>query len=378
MKIGDRVRFLNKTGGGIVVGFGRKGWVTIEDDQEGFEIPVPERECVVVEENAVAAEGKNIQTKDGEKLNIALAYGKAGNGFVCSIANECNYSLLVTYTVSSGNRQGSAPAEYFTLYAGEVLPYERKEMFKFGKEELNDFSKKVLVRVIPFKRGTGIKKIASATLKPVIEKEFVLDPMNLLKDGMYKENEYTPGRSYIITLVNENVKELPLLQNDEDEKLRQALKEKFQGEAASSLHGNGGKAGGVQSLSGRKESAGKAFVNGKWIEVSKGKADEVEDKALIKSSANGILEVDLHASALLETTAGMDNTAILKYQMEKFNEAMKAVLRKKGQRIVFIHGKGDGVLRKAILTELKTKYPTCRWQDASFKEYGYGATMVTV
>ena len=33
---------------------------------------------------------------------------------------------------------------------------------------------------------------------------------------------------------------------------------------------------------------------------------------------------------------------------------------------------------EAILTELKTKYPTCRWQDASFKEYGYGATMVTV
>ena len=74
----------------------------------------------------------------------------------------------------------------------------------------------------------------------------------------------------------------------------------------------------------------------------------------------------------------MDNTAILKYQIEKFNEAMKSVLRKKGQRIVFIHGKGDGVLRKAILTELKVKYPQCRWQDASFKEYGYGATMVTV
>ena len=94
-----------------MVGFGRKGWVTVEDDQEGFEIPVLEKECVVVEENAVAAEGKNIQTKDGEKLNVALAYDKAGAGFVCSIANECNYSLLVTYTVSNGNRQGSAPAE---------------------------------------------------------------------------------------------------------------------------------------------------------------------------------------------------------------------------------------------------------------------------
>ena len=377
MKIGDRVRFLNQTGGGIVIGFNKKGWATVEDE-DGFEIPVPEKECVVVEENAVAAEKKNIQTKDGEKLNVALAYTKAGQGFVCSIANECNYNMLVTYTVSAtGVNQA---AQYSTMYAGEILPYERKEMFKFGREELNDFSKRVLVRLVPFKRGTGIKKTTPHTLKPVVEKDFILDPMNLLKDGMYRENDYTPDRSYIITLANENLKELPLLQNDEDEKLRQALKEKFQGEAEASTSGISGKKGGVQggNSSGRKDTAGKAFINGKWVEVSKTRNDEVEDKALIKTASNGILEVDLHASALLETTAGMDNTAILKYQMEKFNEAMKAVLHKKGQRIVFIHGKGDGVLRKALLTELKTKYPACKWQDASFKEYGYGATMVTV
>ncbi|MBR5182993.1 MAG: Smr/MutS family protein, partial [Bacteroidales bacterium] len=149
-----------------------------------------------------------------------------------------------------------------------------------------------------------------------------------------------------------------------------ALKEKFQGEKESAQGGNKPGAG---STSGNR-----AFINGKWVEMTRTNKDAVEEKALIKTSASGILEVDLHASALLETTVGMDNTAILKYQMEKFNEAMKTVLRKKGQRIVFIHGKGDGVLRKAILTELKTKYPTCRWQDASFKEYGYGATMVTV
>ena len=44
---------------------------------------------------------------------------------------------------------------------------------------------------------------------------------------------------------------------------------------------------------------------------------------------------------------------------------------KREQRIVFIHGKGDGVLRKALLDELKRKYPTFRHQDASFQEYGF-------
>ena len=34
------------------------------------------------------------------------------------------------------------------------------------------------------------------------------------------------------------------------------------------------------------------------------------------------------------------------------------------------HGKGDGVLRKAILQELKYKYKNYQSQDASFREYG--------
>jgi len=45
---------------------------------------------------------------------------------------------------------------------------------------------------------------------------------------------------------------------------------------------------------------------------------------------------------------------------------------------VFIHGKGEGVLRNALLKELRTKYKGCRSQDASFREYGFGATMVTI
>lgn len=49
-----------------------------------------------------------------------------------------------------------------------------------------------------------------------------------------------------------------------------------------------------------------------------------------------------------------------------------------GQKIVFIHGKGEGVLRKAVLDELKRKYKNCEAQDASFREYGFGATLVTV
>ena len=99
MRIGDKVRFLNQTGGGIVVGFGKKGWATVQDE-DGFEFPIPEKECVVIEENAVAKEEVSIQTKDGDKLNIAVIYTRQGKEYSCIIANECNYSLFATYTNS--------------------------------------------------------------------------------------------------------------------------------------------------------------------------------------------------------------------------------------------------------------------------------------
>ena len=91
-----------------------------------------------------------------------------------------------------------------------------------------------------------------------------------------------------------------------------------------------------------------------------------------------IVEVDLHAAELLDSTAGMSNSEILNYQLGKFREAMEQYKGRRGQKIVFIHGKGDGVLRKAVIDELKHKYKTCTYQDASFREYGFGATMVTV
>ena len=81
---------------------------------------------------------------------------------------------------------------------------------------------------------------------------------------------------------------------------------------------------------------------------------------------------------MLDTTAGMNNADLLEYQLQKFHEVMKEEIQHKGQKIVFIHGKGDGILKNALLKELKTKYPTCYYQDASFQEYGYGATMVTI
>ncbi len=48
MKIGDKVRFLSEVGGGTVTGFQGKNIVLVED-ADGFDIPMPINECVVIE-----------------------------------------------------------------------------------------------------------------------------------------------------------------------------------------------------------------------------------------------------------------------------------------------------------------------------------------
>lgn len=121
-------------------------------------------------------------------------------------------------------------------------------------------------------------------------------------------------------------------------------------------------------------------------------ADDIKDALLAKKAVDviparkpeakvpqsDIVEIDLHAHELLDSTAGMSNGEILNYQLDVFRKTLEEYKSKKGQKIVFIHGKGDGVLRKAILQELKYKYKNYQSQDASFREYGFGATMVTI
>ncbi len=95
-------------------------------------------------------------------------------------------------------------------------------------------------------------------------------------------------------------------------------------------------------------------------------------------NGSDVIVIDLHASELLETTAGMNNADILKYQIKVFTDTLAEYANKKGQKIVFIHGKGEGVLRNAIVKELNYKYKRYQYQDASFQEYGFGATQVTI
>lgn len=97
-----------------------------------------------------------------------------------------------------------------------------------------------------------------------------------------------------------------------------------------------------------------------------------------KKGSDDPLVVDLHINELVDSTRGLSSADMLNLQVDKFYKVMDENLRNHGRKIVFIHGKGDGVLRAAILKELNYRYKGHDVQDASFQEYGYGATQVKI
>ena len=67
---------------------------------------------------------------------------------------------------------------------------------------------------------------------------------------------------------------------------------------------------------------------------------------------------------------------MLTVQMDKFHQELAKAISSGVKKIVFIHGVGNGTLKNELRRELQRKYSKYTTQDASFREYGYGATMV--
>lgn len=355
IKIGDKVRFLNTTGGGVVRSFRGKEQVLVEDE-DGFEVPALIRECVVVGETEVQVHSSRRsplpqnppvttttsapqpkkpkpveeiveETPEGERLNVFLAFLPVepakvmqDSPYEAYFINESNYYLMFNYM----NRQNNS---WMSRYSGMVEPNTKIFLEEFGKDELNNLER-VCIQLIAFKKDKPY------SLKNTVSVELHIDTVKFYKQHCFMENDYFEEDALVYPIVRQDVAEKELLISAAE------LQEAMQQKAREDNH------------------APHAIVK--------------------KKSDSAILEVDLHISELLDNTNGLSNADMLTFQLDKFHEIMGKYEGSKGQKIVFIHGKGDGVLRKAIEKELRTRYKQHYYQDASFREYGFGATMITI
>lgn len=89
------------------------------------------------------------------------------------------------------------------------------------------------------------------------------------------------------------------------------------------------------------------------------------------------MEVDLHINQLVSSTRGMDNFDMLNLQIETARRQLEFAMQKRFQRVVFIHGVGEGVLRTE-LEYLFKRYDNLKFYDADYQKYGRGATEVYI
>ena len=89
-------------------------------------------------------------------------------------------------------------------------------------------------------------------------------------------------------------------------------------------------------------------------------------------------EFDLHLEALRPDNKEeeLSNTAILRLQLDAFEDALSRALATNMHEIVFIHGMGNGVLRKEIHRQLSRNKDIKFFEDARKEKFGFGATLV--
>lgn len=388
--VGATVRFLDAVGGGKVVRISRDtAWV---EDADGFEIPTPLHQCVVVEssdtfapaykpptferkpvevEGSAQPRGAKAPASPSERtdrtastspqpqrisrvedhfpeeaheaeikvpaphtfvpasgtVNTSLAFipldiQRLGTtSYDVLLINDSKYSLYYMYSSREGNR--------WRMHAhGLLLPDHDELLETIGVSDLNS-REHLSVQLIAFAENPGVYvDNYSIELKP--------DPRRLLKLHSFTDNDYMDDKALLLELVRDG-KPYTSPRAVDAEALRTAMQETRDTKPTP-----------------RKQDSTPARRPGEP------------------------LVVDLHIEALIDSTAGMDNATILNYQLGHFHNVMQAHLRQTGTKIVFIHGKGEGVLRSKIVGELKHKYKHCHWQDASFREYSFGATQVTI
>ncbi|MBT8260999.1 MAG: Smr/MutS family protein [Flavobacteriaceae bacterium] len=89
------------------------------------------------------------------------------------------------------------------------------------------------------------------------------------------------------------------------------------------------------------------------------------------------MEIDLHIEKLTPNHKRMATHEILEHQLFVAKRQLESAIRRRFQKIVFIHGVGDGVL-KIELEYLFKRYDNLRFYQANYQKYGQGATEVFI
>ncbi|MDR0688096.1 MAG: DUF2027 domain-containing protein [Prevotellaceae bacterium] len=374
MKIGDKVRFLNDVGGGTVLRIEGKTVVITDDD--GFEIPTPIASVVVVNVRAAtnfpidAAEKdkpltKQYAEKSRREVGAPAAAPAARQAGVSreNRVGDSNPAKTPAEQAIENSSERDTPGESYELMLAFLPPANDKTDLYL----LNDSPYRLLYSVGMYERDGSVQPLAQGQMEG--DSKLLIKTLNVsqLRDVrtlraevmLYKNISYRPQTLDAVDVELSPIKffrQGAFVENEFFEK-KALIMRLFSSEAA------------------EKE---------KMHSVS---AEEIKETMLQKNDAPllpprpmkqpELEEVDLHAEMLVNDVNKLSTGELLELQMSRFKATLEnALVSGRKGRIVFIHGIGSGKLKQELRQCLVKNYPALSFQDASFRQYGYGATMV--
>lgn len=91
-----------------------------------------------------------------------------------------------------------------------------------------------------------------------------------------------------------------------------------------------------------------------------------------------IEKVGLEAERILPNATGMTPHEVLLFQLKNFRRELDKRLDRRGSKVIFIHGAGQGVLHQLIINRIEQDYPMVQYRDVTFDGFPMGAIEVTI
>ncbi|MDX9906816.1 MAG: DUF2027 domain-containing protein [Bacteroidales bacterium] len=382
-QLGDRVKFLNSKGGGVITKIISPSLVNVMIE-DGFEIPTITSELVKVDPKGKAesmfdedfggsrqSAGSSQQSAVGSRQSAVGSRQSAASSQQSAVGIQQTaddrpepdrQSVLGNYSFRAKNTPGIylafVPHDQKWLVTGMVeiylvnhttmdalyVFYLEGEKKLFGKDyDVLFAGNKILIDTIDrdelLKWTKGIVQVIFYTVEPdrivmPVSTEFDLAPSRFNDENNYKASQFMEERLLLVSIAQSAA--LNSIVNREESKMDEEA-------------------------------------------LIRQRALEVKPASLIEKHQTSPREavVDLHIGELLVDFKNMTPYEILKFQMDYFNRCIDSAAERNFRKVTFIHGVGNGTLKNAIIKRVN-ELEHAESHLASLARFGVGAIDVTI
>jgi len=351
-KLGDKVKFLNEPGGGVVSKIISTSMVNVTIE-EGFDIPVLNSELLKIESSTHSGEmfredykvevSKEINEDDpfgDDRVSKIERQGKQGvqEDGIYLVFHPHDQKWLLTgmldiYIVNHTNtdilfslflmQQGSK--DFRGIDYGSLLPYSKYLLDSIDQDQARQWLKGAIQ--ILFHKDT------SPLLLPPVSIDFNIRSSRFANDSQYQESAFISGKSIIEKLTG-----LPVV--------KQASNEKPVTEPPQAVE--------KKAVRPREEQLIDQYMSSR-------------DEAV----------VDLHIGQVIDDLTDLSPHDMLNVQLDHFSKCLENAMNNGLRKVTFIHGVGNGTLKEAIIDKMKD-YEKLEHQSASLAKFGVGAVDILI